>query len=125
MPVNSSSTAILIVEPNVGLQRPYIFLDAKSFVATRVNDVFSASLELQKQSFNLIFLSCSFSNKKILNFLETVKQASKSQIIPLLLVVDLSQPYSIVPGLTWDQKIALLSSQTSKTELEAIVHRLL
>jgi hypothetical protein len=45
----------------------------------------------------------------MLHFLESLKQASHTKIIPLILVVDLHQPYSIVPGLNWDQKLALLT----------------
>lgn len=122
---DSTPPTILIVEPNLNLQKPYVFLDSKNFKITRVSDILIASNELQKQDFNLVFLSCSFSNKKMLNFLESVKLASKNQIIPLLLVVDLSQPYSIVPGLNWDQKIAMLSSQSSAEELATILHHLL
>ncbi len=122
---DSTLPTILIVEPNVDLEKPYIFLDPKIFQVTRVSNVLIASEELQKQDFNLVFLSCSFSNKKILNFLESLKLASKKQIIPLLLVVDLDQPYSIVPGLKWDQKIAVLSSRSSIEELQSALRHLL
>ena len=122
---DSTPYTILIVEPNLDLQKPYAFLDQKLFKIIRVSNILTANNELQKQDFNLVLLSCSFSNKKILNFLESLKLASKSQIIPLLLVVDLNQPYSIVPGLNWDQKIAVLSSQSAEEELSTILHRLL
>jgi len=122
---DSTPPTILIVEPNLDLQKPYAFLNSKTFKITRVNSVLTASDELQKQDFSLVFLSCSFSNKKIFNFLESLKLASKKQIIPLLLVVDLNQPYSIVPGLNWDQKIGLLSSQSFEEELVTLLRRLL
>lgn len=122
---DSTSSNILIVEPNLNLDKPYVFLDSKVFKITRVSDILTASNELQKQDFNLVFLSCSFSNKKILNFLDSLKQASKKQIIPLILVADLNQPYSIVPGLIWDHKIAVLSSQSSEEELLSNLRRLL
>ena len=122
---DSTTPAILIVEPNLDLQKPYAFLDTKNFKITKVSDIATANDELQKQDFSLVFLSCSFSNKKILNFLESLKLASKNQIIPLILIVDLNQPYSIVPGLNWDQKIAVLSSQSSAEELMTILHHLL
>ncbi len=125
MLTDSILPAILIVEPNVDLEKPYIFLDPKIFQVTRVSNVLIASEELQKQDFNLVFLSCSFSNKKILSFLESLKLASKKQILPLILVVDLHQPYSIVPGLKWDQKIAVLSSASTTEELQSVLRRLL
>lgn len=125
MLTDSTRHSILIVEPNVDLEKPYIFLDPNTFQITKVSNTLTASEELQKQDFNLVFLSCSFSNKKILNFLEALKLASKKQILPLILVVDLNQSYSIVPGLKWDQKIAILSSASTTEELQSVLRRLL
>ena len=121
----SASKSILIVEPNLDQKKPYSFLDLKTFKITRVNNSLDAAYELQKQSFDLVFLSCSFSNKKILNFLESLKEASSTKIIPLILVVDLSQPYSIVPGLNWNKQLSLLSSFSSEKELRAAIDQLL
>jgi DNA-binding response OmpR family regulator len=122
---DSTTHSILIVEPNLDLEKPYIFLDSQTFKITRVSNVFAAGEELQKQVFALVFLSCSFSNKKILNFLEELTLASKKQVLPLILVVDLHQPFSIVPGLHWDQKVAVLSSVTSKEEVMTCLQQLL
>lgn len=121
----SASKSILIVEPNLDQKKPYSFIDPKTFKITRVNNSLDAAYELQKQSFDLVFLSCSFSNKKILNFLESLKEASSTKIIPLILVVDLNQPYSIVPGLTWNKQLSLLSSSSSEKELHAALDQLL
>lgn len=121
----SAQKSILIVEPNLKQSKPYSLLDQKIFKLTKVTNVLAANAELQKENFDLVFLSCSFSNKKLLSFLESLKQASKSKIIPLILVVDLSQPYSIVPGISWDNKIGLLSSQSAEKELTANLARLL
>lgn len=122
---DSMPKTILIVEPNLDLEKPYVFLDPQAFHITRVSNPVAANYELQKQEFALVFLSCSFSNKKILNFLESLKQASKTKVTPLMFVVDLQQPYSIVPGLSWDHKIGLLSSQSSKQALLANLDQLL
>ena len=121
----SAPKSILIVEPNLNQEKPYSFLDPKTFKITRVNNSLDAAYELQKQSFVLVFLSCSFSNKKIINFLESLKEASNTKIIPLVLVVDLSQPYSIVPGLTWNNQLSLLSSLSSEKGLRAALDQLL
>lgn len=125
MLTSSAAKSILIVEPNSDLEKPYSFLDQKIFQITRVNNSLTASYELQKSSFDLVFLSCSFSNKKILNFLESLKLAGNTKIIPLILVVDLSQPYSIVPGLTWNNQLSLLSSISSDKELQTNLSKLL
>ena len=121
----SSPKSILIVEPNSNLDRPYSLLDQNSLQLTKVSSTLVADECLQKQAFDLVFLSCSFSNKKILNFLESLKEASKGSVIPLVLMVDFSQPYSIVPGLTWDNKIALLGSNCTAKDLELQLSRLL
>jgi DNA-binding response OmpR family regulator len=125
MLTSSVAKSILIVEPNSDLEKPYFFLDQKIFQITRVSNSLTASYELQKQSFDLVFLSCSFSNKKILNFLESLKLAGNTKIIPLVLVVDLSQPYSIVPGLNWNNQLSLLSSISSDKELQTNLSKLL
>ncbi len=125
MLTSSASKSILIVEPNSDLEKPYSFLDQKTFKVTRASNSLTASYELQKQNFDLVFLSCSFSNKKILNFLESLKLAGSNQIIPLILVVDLSQPYSIVPGLTWNNQLSLLNSISSDKELQIALSKLL
>jgi len=121
----SAQKSILIIEPNLKQSKPYSLLDQKIFKLTSVSNCLAANAELQKENFDLVFLSCSFSNKKLLSFLESLKQASKKEIIPLILVVDLGQPYSIVPGISWDNKIGLLSSQSSEKELAANLARLL
>lgn len=125
MIADSSAYSILIVEPNLDLKKPYVFLERKKWQIIRVQDVITATQKLQEQAFDLVFLSCSFTNKKMLNFLESLKQASHTKIIPLILVVDFHQPYSIVPGLVWAERLALLSSQSSQQELSIQLHRLL
>lgn len=115
--------SILIVEPNLQLEAPYSFLNDDRYQITRVSNVLDANTNLKEQDFALVFLSCSFSNKKLINFLESLKEASHKKIIPLILLVDLNQPYSIVPGLNWNQQLALLSSNSSKKELMGTLSR--
>lgn len=117
--------SILIVEPNLSLKKPYSFLDSNLFRIVRENNSLTAATSLQEQRFDLVFLSCSFSNKKILSFLESLKQASGDAIIPLILVVDFGKPYSIIPGLIWDNKLGLLNSHSGAKELRLHLDKLL
>ncbi len=117
MSVAKSLNSVLIVEPNQNLVRPYSFLPPDS-VVTRLTNTVAASEFLRQSSVDLVLLSCSFSSKKLLHFLEDLKLASSERIVPLILVVDLTKPYSIVPGLTWDKKLGLLSSNSTVRELE-------
>lgn len=119
----TTTQSILIVEPNLQLVKPYSFLDKNVYEITRVNNIIDATAKLKKQNFTLVFLSCSFSNKKLINFLESLKEASRKEIIPLILLVDLNQAFSIVPGLNWNQQFALLSSNSSKKELTTTLSR--
>jgi DNA-binding response OmpR family regulator len=124
MPDLKRKPSILIVEPNLTLVRPYAFLPTKAQVTRLSNSVAAAAL-LQEQSFDLVFLSCSFSSKKLLHFLDELKETSKAVITPLVLMVDLSKPFSIVPGLTWDKRLRLLSSSATARELELALTHLL
>ncbi len=117
--------SVLIVEPNLHQKKPYVFLDQKLFKITKISNALMAADKLQKQKFDLIFLSCSFSSKKLFNFLESFKQANKTKIVPLILVVDFSQPFSIVPGLTWNNQLGLLSSISLEKELQTLLAKLL
>lgn len=119
-----SLPSILIVEPNQNLARPYSFLPAEAQV-TRLSNSLAAATLLKEQNFDLVFLSCSFSAKKLLHLLDELKAASKTAIMPLVFVVDLSKPFSIVPGLTWDKNLCLLSSSSTARELELALSRLL
>jgi len=119
-----SPPSILIVEPNQNLARPYSFLPTEAKVARLSNSIAAATL-LKEQNFDLVFLSCSFSAKKLLHFLDELKAASKTAIVPLVFVVDLSKPFSIIPGLTWDKNLCLLSSNSTARELELALSRLL
>ena len=120
-----STQNVLVLDPNFEQVALYSLLDSKKFQIKSFSNPSLASEALAQENFDLVFLSCSFSNKKLLHFLESLKQACKNKIIPLVLVVDFDQSYSIVPGIKWDNKIALLGSQASAEELDAALLRLL
>lgn len=125
MPTASKQKSILVVEPNSNLDRPYAFFDQAIFDLIRCSNPSVAREYLEQNKFALVCLSCSFSNKKMLNLLESIKNASQTSIIPIILVVDLQQPYSIVPGLTWNGQIALLSSTSTAQDLKLQLGKLL
>lgn len=120
-----STQNVLVLDPNFEQVALYSFIDQKKFQVKFLSNPGLASEALAQENFDLVFLSCSFSNKKLLHFLESLKQACKNKIIPLVLVVDFEQSYSIVPGIKWDQRVALLGSQASAEELNATLARLL
>lgn len=121
----SKQKSILVVEPNSSLNQPYVFFDSAVFDITRCSNPNIAREYLQQKKFSLVCLSCSFSNKKMLNLLESIKNASQTAIIPLILVVDLQQPYSIVPGLSWNGQLAVLSSVSTSQDLQLQLGKLL
>ncbi len=121
----SKQKSILIIEPNSNLDQPYAFFDKKIFELTRCSNPNLAREYLGQKKFSLVCLSCSFSNKKMLNLLELIKDASQTSIIPIILVVDLQKPYSIVPGLTWNGQLAVLSSVSTNQDLQLQLSKLL
>lgn len=114
----------LAVEPNPKIIHLYDYL-AEKLELTKVQTVKQAHLQLAQNNFNCFILSTSFSPEKQLILLEAFKFNFKEQITPLLLVVDLTQPLSAVPGTLWGNKIAILSHTSSKkltlTSLESIM----
>ena len=117
--------SILIIEPNFKLQQPYQLLSSDLFAVTRVTNQSQAAALLEKESFDLIMLSCSFSASKSLNLLTMLNQHQRKQITPLILVVDLSKRYSLVLGTTWAKQLSIVHSQTKQAELNTTLSRFL
>lgn len=120
----SQKLPALIIEPNSKLNHPYDYLSEK-LILTKVQSVKQANLELIQQQFSCFILSTSFSPEKQLSLLNAFKFNFKEQIIPLLLVVDLTQPLSTIPGTLWGGRIAIITHTASKkltlTSLESIM----
>jgi hypothetical protein len=124
MPQKLQKNSALVIEPNSKLVHPYDYLSEK-LILTKVQSVKQANLELTRQQFSCFILSTSFSPEKQLSLLDAFKFNFKEQIIPLLLVVDLTQPLSTVPGTLWGGQVAVLAHIASKkltlTSLESIM----
>lgn len=120
-----SRAQVLVVEPNSQLVEPYCFLTDRVAEVTRLTSASAASQLLSNKNFDLVMASCSLSSRKLLHLLETIKTASQAAIIPLILVVDLQQPYSLVPGLSWAKQVQLLSSRSNAEMLELALAQLL
>lgn len=109
----STLPAALVVEPNTSLQKPYSFIDQKLNL-TRVTSVKQALQALNKQSFSLFLISASYSPDQTLTLLDAFKNNFQQQVIPLIIVIDLKQPLSTVPGTQWGGRLAILSSVSSQ-----------
>ncbi len=116
--------AVLIIEPNRQLVMPYGHLP-NSYIVNRFPTVELALVELTNTDPDIVFLSASFSPSKSVRFLEALKNFSKTKLIPLLIVVDLSHRLNFVPGTSWGGKIAVLDSFASKRELYSTLDRVL
>ncbi len=103
----------LVIEPNAKLIHPYDYLAAK-LQMTKVDSIKDAHKQLAKTNFDCFILSTSFSPEKQLSLLNSFKYNFKQNIIPLLLVVDLTQPISTVSGTQWGDKVAILTHNASK-----------
>ncbi|HJZ24156.1 MAG TPA: hypothetical protein VJ201_06900 [Candidatus Babeliales bacterium] len=112
---------ILVMEPNDDLDTPYRFLD--NVTLTRVSTIERGLKYLTQQYPDMVFISASFSVQRILSFLDTLKNASRSRLIPIVMVVDLSHKISNIPGTTWGGKIGILTSLVSRSEYNSTIHR--
>jgi hypothetical protein len=106
---------LLIIEPNQELTSPYKFFP-DNFNIIRLTSTKTAFQKLANQNFSLFVVSTSFSPEKLTTLLEALKNQFTDCVIPLLLVVDLNQPLSCVPGTYWGGKLGLLSSNATKQQ---------
>lgn len=100
----------LVVEPNESLALPYTAL-SRQLHLHRVSSVPAALRWLSQHTPDIFFLSTSFSMSLQLQLLEAFKNSFGDKIIPLALVVDVSQPMSSVPGTVWGDKLLILHSR--------------
>jgi hypothetical protein len=100
----------LIVEPNKTLLVPYASLP-RHVTVFRVASAPAALQWLSGHTPDLFFLSASFAPSIQVRLLEAFKNSFTSTVIPLVLVIDLSQPLSHIPGTTWGKRLAILHSQ--------------
>ncbi len=118
--------SVLIVEPNQSLTIPYMYLP-NTYTLTCVSSIRRARNELAHTVPDLVFLSTSFRPAQTLSFLEELKKVSqsKTRIIPIVFVIDLSQRVSYVLGTTWAGKVGFANSQSSAEELFSTLERIL
>ena len=117
------SDTILIVEPNEMLEFPYFFLEHLGTVK-RVPTIGAALKEVIWNAPSLVFLSASFDPKKSLLLLDTLKDASRFSLIPLIIVVDLTKELSTVLGTSWGGRIAVVDAHISKKDLISTISRI-
>ncbi len=88
-------TRIFVIEPDTKVIHPYDFfsqLYPNTIELIRYQSLNQAEIDLQPLSPSLVLLSSSFSPAKSVEFLEHFKNTFVDQLIPLILVVDLSKP---------------------------------
>ncbi len=103
----------LVVEPNPLLVRPYEFL-APNYSEHRVISLTEADAFLAAIVPDLILLSASFSPLESVEFLRNVQSHSSKKIIPLIIVIDLHNRVNFVPGIFWDDMLAVLDSSVTE-----------
>ena len=111
----TAPSRLLIIEPNSELTSPYQFFP-NNFDIIRLTSTKTAFEKLASQDFSLFVVSTSFSPEKLTILLEALKNQFTDRVIPLLLVVDLNQPLSCVPGTYWGGKLGLLPSNATKQQ---------
>ena len=112
----------LIIEPNDSLLVPYAHVH-KNFITERQSSIQSALAILAQKHPDIVFISASYSISKIIDILDAVKNKSIETLIPVVFVVDLSHKISHIPGTSWGNKLAILSSISSVSEYNSTLDR--
>jgi DNA-binding response OmpR family regulator len=121
MTQNANDT-ILIIEPNELLEFPYYYLEHLGTVK-RVPTIGAALKEVVWNVPSLVFLSASIDPKKSLALLDTLKDASRFSLVPLIVVVDWSKEISMILGTSWGGKIAVVDIHIPKKDLISTISR--
>lgn len=119
----SPTPTILLADPHSSLIKPYSFLPS-SYAVTHCLSIPKAIEELSQQKPHLVIISTYYAPSQILTLLDAVKDASRSSLIPILIMVDLDKRISLVPGTRWGGKIGVMCSISSETEVLATLSRL-
>lgn len=120
---SKNSDTILVIEPNELLEFPYLYLDQLGTVQ-RIPTIGQALKELVWNVPSMVFISASIDPKKVLILLDTLKDASRYTLIPVIIVVDLGKELSSVLGTSWGGKIAVVDSHVSKKDLISTISRI-
>jgi len=113
---------VSIIEPNCKLNLPYDYIP-DSYNIVRAPSIEYAVRKLTENNPSIVFMSASFSVAKSIRLLEALKIFSCNSLIPIIIVVDLSNRINFVPGTTWGGKIAVIDSHISQKELYSTMGR--
>lgn len=116
-------TIVLIIEPNESLQTPYKYVRGV-YDTRRVSSIETAITQIHTKPPELVLLSASFAPGSTLKILEVLKEVSVFNVIPLLIIVDLSYRINTVLGISWDGKIAVIDSNTPKKDFFSTIQRI-
>lgn len=93
-----------ILEPDDRLTAPYSFF-TKSSKVLRFTNIRQALEELQDNGLpDLFVVSTSMQMMEMVNLLESYRTACQKRLVPLLLVINLADPISRVPGTTSSER---------------------
>ncbi len=119
----SNNHKALIVDPNSYLQIYQMIPSV--WQIEMANTIEAAHLILQKYSPDIVFISSSYSLNKSVAMLETIRNLSAKQLIPVIFVLNFTNKINHIPGTTWGGKIGILHTLSSYCELESTLHRVL
>ena len=123
---NTSSTklpTILIIEPNLQLQVPYLHL-APYYTVDRVRVKHEALEKLTRHSYQAVSISATLEPLHSLDILDAIKNRSQRYLIDVFYVVDLTNRLNFIPGVHWAGAFGLLHSLSSAEEVTATLTRI-
>jgi hypothetical protein len=120
----SSKPLLLVVDPKPLPNSLQNFFDSNFTIATA--QTFGQALQLlSAHQPAVVCISTRFAPTKIVSLLESIKECSQSHLIPVLFVLDLSQPTIVLPGTRWAGKLGIVTQDMTDAELTALFDRLL
>lgn len=118
-----TNKSILIIETTGCLAIPLTYFPTayKIYSAISLHEVKST---LEQHEIDLVVFNVSCPEETMFEILQTVYHYCSEDIIPILLVIDLSTPVTSIPGTTWGDKLGILHTLSSRGEFIATMQRL-
>lgn len=120
----SAPQVIIVVDPSPELPLWQQQLFGPATTVLRAHDLFTLRQLVSQQSVSLVVLSTLYQPSKCLAFLTALKDASLTQLLPLVYSLDLTAAHASFPLTNWGGKFGLIHSQTSQAEWSALLQRL-
>ncbi len=118
-------STIIVVDPRLELPSWQTRLYGRESTVLRAETEFQLRELVHHHKAALVVISTLYKPSKCLSLLTALKEASATELLPLIYSLDLSEAHASFPLTEWANKFGLIHSQTSPAEWSATLTRLL